>query len=372
MPLLRTSMCLALLLAACQAQPPGDDGDHLLGTTTTTTEMGTTNISTVTGVQTTTVTDSGSTTSGDTTGTDSDSVSSSSTDTTGSTSGTTTTTGVSAVCGDGVVEGDEYCDDGNDVDVDDCKNDCTAHECGDGVLYKGIEECDDGNLDSTDACTETCEDAECGDGHVQAGVEVCDDGDEDNTNECTDVCELPYCGDGYKHEGVEACDDGLNNNSYGGCAPGCVALGPHCGDGEVQKNQGERCDTDGPYDMIGCTGVCTYNFAQVSQFYCHGTCSWAGESGCDQADADIFCKLKTGNPGSKATSFDITAPKMNLGGFGCGNPNKFVNDGMGNEIRKNLGEVPEFGVHQPVFYVEDSLLPTHAGSTITKVTCSGG
>ena len=54
----------------------------------------------------------------------------------------------------------------------------------------------------------------------------------------------------------------------------------------------------------------------------------------------------------------------------CGNPNKFVNDGMGMEVRKNLGQVPEYGVYQPVFYVEKNLSISHAGTTITKVTCT--
>lgn len=39
----------------------------------------------------------------------------------------------------------------------------------------------------------------------------------------------------------EACDDGVNDGSYGGCSPGCGALGPRCGDGEVQSEH-EACD----------------------------------------------------------------------------------------------------------------------------------
>ncbi|MEZ4454114.1 MAG: DUF4215 domain-containing protein [Nannocystaceae bacterium] len=369
MPQFRLLLGLALLLSACTEGPPGDDGDHNLSTTTTsdsTSTSTTMGVSTVTGAVTTDV----STTTASS-GTDSDSVSSSTTTTTSSTTDVTTT-GHEPVCGDGVVEGDEFCDDGNDVDVDDCKNDCSAHECGDGTLYKGIEECDDGNLDSTDECTEKCEDAECGDGYVHAGYEACDDGDEDNTNACTELCEEAICGDGFVHKGFEVCDDGLNNNAYGGCAPDCEQFGPHCGDGVQQANQGERCDITDPYLAVGCTDVCTYEFSMVKQFYCHGTCSWAGPDGCDQADADIFCKLLKGDPAAKATSFNFGAPLPNLGGFGCGNPNKFVNDGMGNDVRKNLGQLPEYGVYQPVFYVEKNMSLSHAGTTITSVTCSGG
>src|SRR5688572_16328306 len=56
------------------------------------------------------------------------------------------------LCGDGVIERDEWCDDGNDVEDDYCTNRCTLNECGDAVAQSG-EECDDGNSSDTDACT---------------------------------------------------------------------------------------------------------------------------------------------------------------------------------------------------------------------------
>src|SRR5262249_4569774 len=66
--------------------------------------------------------------------------------------------------------------------------------CGNGVLDLG-EACDDGNTDDTDACTSECEAATCGDGFVQAGVEACDDGNEFNDDACTNDCTPPVCGD---------------------------------------------------------------------------------------------------------------------------------------------------------------------------------
>ncbi|MCA9714936.1 MAG: DUF4215 domain-containing protein, partial [Myxococcales bacterium] len=47
------------------------------------------------------------------------------------------------LCGDGVVEGDEQCDDGNDVDEDDCTTACAPATCGDGFVWDGVEACDD-------------------------------------------------------------------------------------------------------------------------------------------------------------------------------------------------------------------------------------
>ncbi|MGK0362023.1 MAG: cysteine-rich repeat protein, partial [Bradymonadia bacterium] len=68
----------------------------------------------------------------------------------------TVTFPVAAICGNGVVEGGEECDDGNVVDGDGCAADCTLNPiCGDGNVDAG-EECDDGNIDNGDGC-----DAEC-------------------------------------------------------------------------------------------------------------------------------------------------------------------------------------------------------------------
>jgi cysteine-rich repeat protein len=61
-----------------------------------------------------------------------------------------------AVCGDGVVEPPELCDDGNLVDGDGCDSNCTPTGCGNGIVTAG-EECDDGNRVSGDCCSATCQ-----------------------------------------------------------------------------------------------------------------------------------------------------------------------------------------------------------------------
>ena len=62
-------------------------------------------------------------------------------------------------CGNGDVEGDEECDDENDVDGDGCSALClwedTPSFCGDGVV-EGNEECDDENNDAGDGCSPSC------------------------------------------------------------------------------------------------------------------------------------------------------------------------------------------------------------------------
>jgi len=65
-----------------------------------------------------------------------------------------------AVCGNGVVELGETCDDGNLINGDGCSNTCqietTTAVCGNGVIESG-ETCDDGNLINGDGCSSTCQ-----------------------------------------------------------------------------------------------------------------------------------------------------------------------------------------------------------------------
>ena len=90
----------------------------------------------------------------------------------------------------------------------------------------------------------TC-DWTCGDGAVTR-FEFCDDGSVENTGaygHCMPDCQAlgPHCGDGNLDEGFEECDDGDNLGAYDGCNPDCT-LGPSCGDGVRQPDFGEECD----------------------------------------------------------------------------------------------------------------------------------
>lgn len=60
-------------------------------------------------------------------------------------------------CGNGRVELDEACDDGNATDDDQCTNACRLPACGDGILQLDAgESCDDGNNTPGDGCTMNC------------------------------------------------------------------------------------------------------------------------------------------------------------------------------------------------------------------------
>ncbi len=77
------------------------------------------------------------------------------------------------ICGNGLVEDGEACDDGDTTDGDACTNACKVARCGDGIVRDGAEECDDGNDVNDDGCTVQC--LVCDDPSA-AAIHVGDDG----------------------------------------------------------------------------------------------------------------------------------------------------------------------------------------------------
>jgi cysteine-rich repeat protein len=78
--------------------------------------------------------------------------------------------GTGAICGNGILEAGEACDDGNTLNGDGCTSTCTIQPgyyctgapsvcttvCGDGIVA-GTEQCDDGNTVNGDGCSSTCQ-----------------------------------------------------------------------------------------------------------------------------------------------------------------------------------------------------------------------
>jgi cysteine-rich repeat protein len=163
-------------------------------------------------------------------------------------------------CPDGELAGDEECDDGNWIDDDECSNRCmSANQCGNARVDPG-EDCDDGNVVDDDACTNECMHYECGNGRLDPGEE-CDDGNiADRGDGCTNACKITVCGNG-KIEKYETCDDG-NLVDGDGCARDCVNA--ICGNGIVEPAGGEVCEGPRVLPAAGgrpagprtCTGDC--------------------------------------------------------------------------------------------------------------------
>jgi len=176
-------------------------------------------------------------------------------------------------CGNGIVDSNEQCDDGNTNTNDACTNTCKINVCGDGVLNTGVEQCDDGNTNNNDSCTNACKANVCGDGVVNTGVEQCDDGNTSNTDACTNACKNAACGDGFIHGSTEECDDG-NGVDTDDCTNACAVA--RCGDGIIHAGV-EECDDGNSNDLDTCTTPAAFgeagcefrplrkNFAKISQ-----------------------------------------------------------------------------------------------------------
>ncbi len=223
-----------------------------------------------------------------------------------------------AVCGNGVVEAGEGCDDGNHKASDGCSASCKVEKnyecktpgepctstivCGDGQV-DGNEGCDDGNTKAGDGCDDSCQiedgygceagkngtsscmpvsTTKCGDG-IQTADEECDDGNVVASDGCSASCKLEagyscpqpgdpcvpdtvqLCGNGVLNDG-EGCDD--NNNTPGdGCDASCVIEFGYscptpgqqcsivCGDKKVAGT--EACDDGNTVSGDGCLADCS-------------------------------------------------------------------------------------------------------------------
>lgn len=224
-----------------------------------------------------------------------------------------------ALCGNGVIETGEICDDGNAHGGDGCSGlcavetgwkctaqniPCVATQCGDGVLA-GNEQCDDGIVNTTSGCTPSCTIAPnascpanggpcvpmvCGDGYV-TGTEQCDTGSKDGQHGCSTTCQVvdgwscplanapctEKCGDGMV-VGDEQCDEQAD---VACCSSSCkLKTGfvcdpsktphsqpatPYCGNGVVNgpSNAGstvrgsEQCDDGNIIPFDGCSPTCS-------------------------------------------------------------------------------------------------------------------
>jgi CSLREA domain-containing protein len=114
------------------------------------------------------------------------------------------------VCGNGIVERGEQCDDGDGIDGNGCDTNCTVTRCGNGIRTAG-EQCDDGNR-------------------------ICGDG-------CDPNCRFPGCGNGFKCPATgEECDDGANI-AGDGCSAACLCEATPDGDGDGVGNACDNCPT---------------------------------------------------------------------------------------------------------------------------------
>jgi cysteine-rich repeat protein len=158
------------------------------------------------------------------------------------------------ICGDGIAEGDETCDDGDAINGNGCDNNCRTTGCGNGLRTAG-EACDDGNAIDGDGCDNNCTVTGCGNG-IQSASEQCDDGNVVNGDGCDNNCTPTSCGNGVQTVG-EGCDDG-NQAAGDGCRADCTP--ELCGD--TVLDAGEQCDDGNLDDGDCCSSACTLENGQ--------------------------------------------------------------------------------------------------------------
>jgi cysteine-rich repeat protein len=168
------------------------------------------------------------------------------------------------LCGDGIRERSETCDDGNTVSGDGCSRSCQIEAnyecpkenepcknlavCGNGILTSD-ETCDDGNTNDKDGCSKDCQAIEsgyicpvpgkkciplCGDSQI-IGSETCDDGNTIDGDGCSSTCQLEP---GYACPNV-----------------GQACVKSECGNGKTEKGEQCDCGTDSTKLPSGCKAV---------------------------------------------------------------------------------------------------------------------
>jgi cysteine-rich repeat protein len=188
---------------------------------------------------------------------------------------------VSNLCGNGLRDGLEACDDSNTAPGDGCDSTCTVElgwecgslgpckpVCGDGHMV-GPEPCDDDNNDPLDGCDRCV--LTCGNGTREIGPvvkEACDDGNVNNGDGCTSTCIVEdgwvcpaegACYPAHCFNGVADADEaGVDCGASCGVCPGwpCVqdgdcetatdALGnyPMCANGRCCRADQDECRTN--------------------------------------------------------------------------------------------------------------------------------
>lgn len=169
-------------------------------------------------------------------------------------------------CGDSILQDQEECDDGNNVNGDGCGKNCEVET---GGCPENDYDCD-GIIDEEDNCVFVWNPNQLDTDHDGRG-DVCDFipygycGDwvcngAENCATCPHDCDPcgdgPVCGNRILENGEE-CDDG-NNINGDGCSQMCTIEGdytPYCGDSILTT--GEECDDGNNVNGDGCSMFCT-------------------------------------------------------------------------------------------------------------------
>jgi len=208
-------------------------------------------------------------------------------------------------CGNGTVEDNEECDDGNKSNTDHCLNICRNAWCGDGFVLYGFEQCEPPGMivpdpvlrNRTGRCDESCQfipetsgrSSAAGGGvsdggnrgrgqgsqsstHaisgnipiVGSGVQLGSNASASGSSPASATTVAPtqtLCGNAVLDQG-EQCDHG-DMNGLGSCTVECTML--TCGDSIVSEHLGEECDDGNTNDTDECANDCILRYPDEQQ-----------------------------------------------------------------------------------------------------------
>lgn len=198
-------------------------------------------------------------------------------------------------CGNGVIDPAEQCDDGNEIDIDDCTNECRTAICGDGICSadEGTQ-CnpDVGACTGNFVCVQDCTNILCGNGTVDPGEE-CDDGNEVPDDSCSNECHTTFCG-------IESC-----SSSSSISASNSSSVATLCGNGTVDP--GEECDDGNQISYDGCNATChtvPCDCPPNADCVCVQPSSSSSVSACTEAD----CGIAPGTPNTTCPDGSLAGP----------------------------------------------------------------
>lgn len=154
------------------------------------------------------------------------------------------------LCGNGVLDDHEECDDGNRADNDACLSSCLLSTCGDEFVYVGAEECDGRNLNPLT-------------GNFNLPYNCGNLGFAGGTLQCDPACRLDTsaCGPAFTPTPTHTAPPTSTPTSFGQPSETPTATpsptstpNPSCGNGDIEP--GETCDDGNVDDNDACPSDC--------------------------------------------------------------------------------------------------------------------
>jgi MYXO-CTERM domain-containing protein len=272
-------------------------------------------------------------------------------------------------CGNGVIEINEGCDDGNTLPGDGCNTfcyieilqECTdSNSCASGLCDPQLGQCtcdDDEDCPGGQQCNSALEPNQCvvvgcGNGML-SGSEGCDDGNLNNGDGCNAQCRKELgqtctsstvCASGFCDQMICACDANVDCPGTMLCSVQAnpnACVNPGCGNRILES--GEGCDDGNLTNGDGCNSVCLLEIGEACTHI-----SACASGACDPIDSTCVCDenadCPVGAPTCKLSADPNLCVVAGCGngvievGEGCDDENKVSGDGCNSSCKLEIGQ----------------------------------